>query len=371
MIIGVPKEIKADENRVALTPAGVSAFAGNGHKVLIERDAGEGSGIPDAAYVKAGAEICADVKELWERAEMIVKVKEPLEPEFPLMRKNQIIFTYLHLAANRILTEKLMEKKAIAIAYETIQLEDGTLPLLAPMSEVAGRLSIQMGAFCLEAKNGGSGVLLPGVSGVPPAKVVIIGAGIAGRNACFVAAGMGARVSVLDIKPETLSYVRDIMGGHVSTVMSNSANIAEEVADADLVIGAVLIPGARAPKLVTREMLREMRRGSALVDIAVDQGGCCETSRPTTHHDPIYIEEDVVHYCVANMPGAVPRTSTYALTNATLKYGLELADKGYKRAVSENGPLGRGVNVVDGKIAHAGVAEAFGMDCVNLRKGNT
>ena len=366
MIVGVPKEIKTDEKRVAMTPSGVAAFKERKHEVLVEQGAGEGSGLSDDAYVGAGAEICADVEELWERSEMIVKVKEPLEPEFPRMRKGQILFTYLHLAAARTLTEELIEKKTIGIAYETIELDGGSLPLLAPMSEVAGRLSIQMGAFCLEAKNGGSGVLIPGVSGVPPAKVVIIGAGIAGRNACFVAAGMGARVSIMDIRPASLSYVRDILGGHVSTVMSNSANITEEVADADLVIGAVLIPGARAPKLVTREMLRGMRRGSALVDIAVDQGGCCETSRPTTHRDPIYIEEDVVHYCVANMPGAVPRTSTYALTNATLKYGLELADKGWKRAVAENEPLARGVNVVDGKITHAGVAEAFGMECAKI-----
>lgn len=363
MIVGVPKEIKTDENRVAITPAGVSAFVGDKHEVLIEKGAGEGSGIGDETYVKAGAKIIGDIKDLWERADMVIKVKEPLEPEFPLMRENQMIFTYLHLAADRALTDKLMEKKVVAIAYETIQLEDGTLPLLAPMSEVAGRLSIQMGAFCLEAKNGGSGVLLPGVSGVPPAQVVIIGAGIAGTNACFVAVGIGARVSIMDINPARLSYVHDIMQGHVSTRMSNPANIEEEVASADLIIGAVLIPGSRAPKLVTREMLKKMRRGSALVDIAVDQGGCCETSRPTTHRDPIYTDEGVVHYCVANMPGAVPRTSTYALTNATLQYGLELANKGWERATERNPLLKKGLNVVGGKITHAGVAGAFGMDC--------
>ena len=366
MIIGVPKEIKADENRVAITPAGVSAFVGDNHTVLVEKGGGEGSGIGDDAYVGAGAEICADVETLWRRAEMIVKVKEPLEPEFSRMREKQIIFTYLHLAADRALTEKLLEKKVVAIAYETIQLDNGSLPLLTPMSEVAGRLSIQMGAFCLESKNGGSGVLLPGVSGVPPAKVVIIGAGIAGMNACSVAVGMGARVSIIDINPVRLGYVRDVMQGHVSTLMSNPVNIEEEVASADLIIGAVLIPGALAPKLVTRDMLRKMRRGSALVDIAVDQGGCCETSRPTTHRNPTYIEEDIVHYCVANMPGAVPRTSTYALTNATLQYGLDLANKGWAQAVEENPILGKGVNVVDGKIAHKGVAEAFGMECSKL-----
>lgn len=366
MIVGVPKEIKTDENRVAITPAGVSAFAGHGHTVLIEKDAGAGSGIADDAYLRAGAEICPDVKEIWNRSAMIIKVKEPLEPEFPLMRKHQVIFTYLHLAADRGLTEKLMEKRVIGIAYETIQLEDGSLPLLAPMSEVAGRLSIQMGAYCLEAKNGGSGVLLPGVSGVAPAKVAVIGAGIAGTSACFVAVGIGARVSILDINPTRLGYVHDIMQGHVSTLMSNPASIEEEVASADLVIGAVLIPGARAPKLVTRDMLRNMRRGSALVDIAVDQGGCCETTRPTTHRNPTYIEEGVVHYCVANMPGAVPRTSTYALTNATLRYGLELADKGWQKAVAEDSILKKGVNIADGKITHKGVADAFEMDYVSL-----
>ena len=366
MIVGIPKEIKTDENRVAITPAGVSAFVGNGHEVLVESQAGIGSGISDDAYVKAGARICEDVKELWEHAGMIIKVKEPLAPEFSLMREGQIIFTYLHLAADRRLTEKLMENGVVAIAYETIQLDDGSLPLLAPMSEVAGRLSIQMGAYCLEAKNGGSGILLPGVSGVPPAKIVIIGAGIAGTNACSVAVGIGGRVSILDINPARLRYVHDIMRGHVSTLMSNLANIEEEVASADLVIGAVLIPGARAPKLVTREMLRNMSRGSALVDIAVDQGGCCETARPTTHRNPTYIEEGIVHYCVANMPGAVPRTSTYALTNATLLHGLELANKGWERAISENRILKKGVNVANGRVTHEGVAEAFNLDCASL-----
>jgi alanine dehydrogenase len=362
MIIGVPKEIKADENRVAITPSGVSVFVGHGHTVLVEKGAGVGSGIVDEAYISAGAEMCPDVKDIWQRAAMIIKVKEPLEPEFPLMREGQMIFTYLHLAADRGLTEKLMASGAVGIAYETIQLGDGSLPLLAPMSEVAGRLSIQMGAYCLEAKNGGSGILLPGVAGVPPAKVVIVGAGIAGTNACSVAVGIGARVSILDINPTRLRYVHDIMQGHVSTLMSNPANIEEEVASADLIIGAVLIPGARAPKLVTRDMLRSMNHGSALVDIAVDQGGCCETTRPTTHRNPIYIEEGIVHYCVANMPGAVPKTSTYALTNATLQYALELADKGWEKAVEDNPILRNGVNVAHGRVTHECVAETFGMD---------
>jgi alanine dehydrogenase len=366
MIVGVPKEIKPDENRVAITPAGVSAFVGHGHTVLIERSAGGGSGISEEAYIHAGAEICEKAGEVWERADMIVKVKEPLEPEFGLMREGQVLFTYLHLAADRELTQKLVDKGVVAIAYETIQLEDGSLPLLTPMSEVAGRLSVQMGAFCLEAKNGGKGVLLPGVSGVPPAKVVIVGAGIAGMNACFVACGVGARVSILDINPARLRYVHDVMQGHVSTLMSNPANIEEEVAGADLVIGAVLIPGWRAPKLITRDMLRRMQKGSALVDIAIDQGGCCETSRPTTHRNPTYIEEGIVHYCVANMPGAVPKTSTFALTNATLLYGLELADKGWERAVAENPVLKKGVNIAFGRITHCGVAEAFGMACATI-----
>ena len=366
MIVGVPTEIKTDENRVAITPAGVSAFVGNGHTVLIENNAGVGSGIENEAFTDAGAEICDSVDQLWERADMIIKVKEPLEPEFERMREKQVIFTYLHLAADRELTRKLMEKKVVAIAYETIQFDDGSLPLLAPMSEVAGRLSVQMGAYCLEAKNGGGGILLPGVSGVPPAKVTIIGAGIAGTNACFVAVGIGARVSILDINPARLRYMHDITRGHISTLMSNPANIEEAVIDADLVIGAVLIPGALAPKLVTREMLRKMRRGSAFVDIAVDQGGCCETTRPTTHRDPIFIEEGVVHYCVANMPGAVPKTSTYALTNSTLQYGLELANKGWERAVEDDPILKKGVNIANGSVTHSCVAEVFDLDCVSL-----
>jgi alanine dehydrogenase len=363
MIVGIPKEIKADENRVAITPSGVSALIGNGHQVLIEKNAGKGSAIADESFVKAGASICEDVGDVWERADMIIKVKEPLGPEFSRMREGQVLFTYLHLAADRNLTEKLMEKKVVAIAYETIQLDDGSLPLLIPMSEVAGRLSVQMGAYCLEAKNGGSGILLPGVSGVPPAKIVIAGGGIAGTNACFVAVGIGARVTILDVNPVRLRYIHDVTQGHVSTLMSNPANLEEALLDADLVIGAVLIPGWRAPKLITREMLKRMRPGSALVDIAIDQGGCCETSRATTHRNPTYIEEGIVHYCVANMPGAVPRTSTYALTNATLQYALELANKGWERAVAENHVLKKGVNVAHGEVTHCGVAEAFGLAC--------
>jgi len=366
MIIGVPKEIKTEEKRVAITPAGVSAFVGQKHTVLIEKNAGIGSGIPDKLYKAAGAKILPTAMDIWKRAEMIIKVKEPLKKEFPLMREGQIIYTYFHLAAARALTLALMKRKVIAIAYETIELPDGSLPLLAPMSEVAGRLSIQVGAQCLEAKAGGMGILLGGVSGVKPAEVVIIGAGIAGANACQIAVGMGAHVTILDINAARLGYISDIMQGHVTTLMSNQANIEEEVTQADLVIGAVLITGAKAPKLITRALVKRMKPGSAFVDIAVDQGGCSETTRPTTHAKPTYIVDDVVHYCVANMPGAVPCTSTYALTNATLSYGLEIAKKGWEKAIRENEALRKGVNVAGGKVTYPGVAEAFGLECAKV-----
>lgn len=361
MIIGVPKERKRQERRVAITPAGVTAFVSHGHRLLIERGAGVGSAILDDEYRIAGAEILDDRNLIWREAEMILKVKEPIEEEYGLLREDQIIFTYLHLAANRELTQKMLGAKCVGIGYETIQLDDGSLPLLAPMSEVAGRLSIQVGARCLEVTQGGRGVLLSGVSGVPPARVVIIGAGIVGTNACHVAVGIGAQVSLLDISPKRLGYVRDIMHGHVTTVMSNRANIEEEVLKADLVIGAVLIPGAKAPKLITADMVQKMKPGAAIVDVAVDQGGICETTRPTTHDEPTYIVHDVVHYCVTNMPGAVPRTSTYALTNSTLSYALEIADRGLEGALSRNKALLRGVNVFKGKLTHRGVAEAFSL----------
>ncbi|MFC1888979.1 alanine dehydrogenase [Thermodesulfobacteriota bacterium] len=362
MIVGIPKEIKAEEKRVAITPAGVNAFRSQGQKVIIEAGAGLGSGITDEKYEEAGAEIVPLAADVWASADMIVKVKEPLPEEYDFMCTGKIIYTYLHLAANRELTEEMMKKGVIGIAYETIQIDDGSLPLLAPMSEVAGRLSIQMGAYCLEAKNGGRGVLLSGVSGVKPANVVILGGGISGTNACHIAVGMGAHVSILDINPNRLRYINDIMQGHVTTVMSNEANIEEEVQKADLLVGAVLIPGAKAPNLVTTDIVKKMHQGSAIVDIAVDQGGCCETCRPTTHADPTYIEHGVVHYCVANMPGAVPRTSTYALTNATLSYGLEIASKGWERAIEENRALRLGVNIADGKVTYKGVADAFGFE---------
>lgn len=366
MIVGVPKEIKVDEQRVALVPSGVAAFVQNGHSVLVEKGAGIGSGIPDAAYREAGAEIVPKARQVWARSEMIIKVKEPLGAELDLMRPGQIIYTYLHLASNRALTEKLLQKRVTGIGYETIQRDDGSLPLLIPMSEVAGRLSIQKGAQCLEAGSQGRGILLSGVSGVRPANVVILGAGTSGVNACHVAVGMGAHVSILDINPARLRYVYDIMGGHVTTIMANEANIVGEVVQADLVIGAVLIPGALAPRLIRKSHVRQMRPGSAIVDIAIDQGGCCETSRATTHRDPIYHVNQVVHYCVANMPGAVPRTSTYALTNVTLSYGLALANKGIEKAIAADNSLRKGVNTLDGRLTCKAVADSFKMEYSEL-----
>ena len=367
MIVGIPKEIKTEEKRVAMTPEGVSALVLHGHRVLVQEGAGVGSGMLDEAYRRAGAEVVEDVDKLWSTAELVLKVKEPLEKEYGRMREDQLIFTYLHLAASRDLTDRLLSSKVIGIAYETIQLFDNTLPLLAPMSEVAGRLAIQVGAWCLESKNGGAGILLSGVSGVPPAKVVIIGAGIVGINACHLAVGIGANVVIMDINPARLRYIQDVFRGAVTTVMSNRANIEEQIVTADLVITSVLIPGAKAPELISSDLIRRMRPGSTIVDVAIDQGGCCETSRPTTHGDPIYAWEEVVHYCVGNMPSAVPRTSTYALTNSTLQYVLEIADKGFKRAMKENRALRKGLNVIDAKIVHEGVAEAFGLPCEKVR----
>lgn len=361
MIIGVPKEIKTEENRVAVTPTGVAGFVARNHKVLIQRDAGLGSGLTDRAYEAAGAKMAETAEEVWQKADLIMKVKEPQESEYPLMRRGQILFTYLHLAANESVTRALLERKVTAIAYETIQLEDGSLPLLAPMSEIAGRLSIQVGAWCLQAENGGRGILIGGASGVRPANVVIIGAGISGTTACQVAVGMGADVSILDINPNKLRYVHDILGGHVTTLMSNRANVEEAALGADLVIGSVLIPGAQAPKLIPRALAKRMKPGAAFVDISIDQGGSAETSRPTTHRDPIYVEEELVHYCVTNMPAIVPNTSTYALTNSTLTYGLELANRGFPQALARNKALAKGLNTFDGKVTYEGVASAFNL----------
>jgi alanine dehydrogenase len=360
MIVGVPREIKAEENRVALTPSGAGALIAHGHTVLVERGAGAGSSLPDVRYRDAGASL-VDVATVWERAELVLKVKEPLPAEYDYLRPDRILFTYLHLAANPELTRALLARRVRALAYETLQPADGSLPLLAPMSEIAGRLAVQVGAWCLQAQNGGRGVLLSGASGVRPAKVVIVGAGIAGTNACQVAVGVGAHVSILDVDPGKLRYVHDILGGHVTTVMSNRANLEEEVVAADMVVGAVLIPGARAPRLLPRSLVGAMRPGAALVDLSIDQGGCAETSRPTTHANPIYREEDVVHYAVANMPGMVPHTATYALTNATLSYALEIADQGFADAVRNDVALRRACNVLAGQVTHPGVAEATGV----------
>lgn len=360
--------MKPDENRVAMTPSGVTAFQAAGHQVLVEAGAGRGSAIPDSAYQRAGATVVPNAAAVWEHADLVLKVKEPLAGEFACMRPGQVLFTYLHLAASRSLTDALLDRKVVAIAYETVQLADGTLPLLVPMSEVAGRLSVQAGATSLEMIAGGKGILLPGVSGVRRGRVSIIGAGIVGLNACVVAVGFGADVTVVDINPLRLGYVRDVVQGHVTTLMSNAANIEEAVREADLVICAVLIPGAKTPRLVTRRHLSQMQDGSALVDVAVDQGGCAETTRPTTHHDPRYVEEGVVHYCVSNMPGAVPHTSTYALTNATMAYALDIANKGWREAARDPA-LARGVNVVDGRVTHPAVAEAHGLDFTALEQG--
>ena len=361
MNIGIPKEIKQAEKRVAATPAGVRALGAHGHRVYVEATAGIGSGFQDEAYEKAGAKILKKAEHVWDRADMILKVKEPIAPEFDYMKPGQVLFTYLHLAAARELTDKILAKKIVAIGYETVQLQDGSLPLLVPMSEVAGALSVQMGASCLEAKNGGMGILLSGVPGVKPARITIIGAGVAGLAAASVASGIGAQVSILDISPVRLAYIHDVMQGRVVTINSNPANIEEECLNSDLVICTVLIPGAKAPKLITRDLVRRMKKGSAIVDISIDQGGCTETSRPTTHEDPVYIEEGVVHYCVANMPGAVPRTSTIALTNATFAYVLALAEKGWKKAIADDPALRKGVNVCEGRLTCRPVAEAFGL----------
>ncbi len=361
MIVGVSKEIKIEENRVAVTPTGVAAFVARGHKVLIEKNAGNSSGLTDRAYEGAGATLVDSAKEVWQQADLIMKVKEPQPSEFSLLREGLILLTYLHLAASESVTRVLLDKKVTGIGYETIQLDDGSLPLLTPMSEIAGKLAIQVGAWCLQAENGGRGILLGGASGVRPGKAVILGAGISGTAASQVASGVGAYVSILDINPSKLRYVHDILGGHVTTLMSNRANVEEEVVDADLVIGAVLIPGAKAPKLITRSLAKRMKPGAALIDICIDQGGCAETSRPTTHREPIYVEEEVVHYCVTNMPAIVPNTSTYALTNSTLSYGLMLANRGFSQALARNQALAKGLNTFGGKVTHEGVATAFNL----------
>lgn len=366
MKIGVPREIKTNEYRVALVPAGVEVLVGNGHEVMLEQGAGEGAGFADELYEEAGARILASAEEVWGEAEMIVKVKEPIESEWPLIRDGQLLFTYFHFAASETLTRALVDSGAVAVAYETVQLPNGELPLLTPMSEVAGRLSVLEGAKYLERFYGGRGVLLGGVPGVLPAHVVILGGGVVGTNAARMAAGFGARVTILDVSLPRLRYLADVMPPNVHLLYSNHYNIREQLRTADLLIGGVLLPGKKAPSLVKREDLKLMPAGSVIVDVAVDQGGCVETIHPTTHQDPIYVVDDVIHYAVANMPGAVARTSTLALTNATLPYAVRLANKGWREACREDPALKLGVNVVAGRITYEGVAEAFGMDYVDV-----
>lgn len=359
MIIGVPKEIKNNENRVGMTPAGVKELVAHGHTVYVQHTAGQGSGFADEDYVKAGASILPTIEEVYSAAEMIIKVKEPIEPEYSLVRKDQVLFTYFHFACDRPLTDAMLASGAICIAYETVRDRQGTLPLLVPMSEVAGRMSIQEGARFLEKPQGGKGLLLGGVPGVKPARVLILGAGVVGRNAALMAAGLGADVTICDISLPTLRHVSEVMPKNVKTLYSSRHNIEQELPTSDLVVGSVLIPGAKAPHLVTRDMLRLMQPGTVMVDVAIDQGGCFETSHPTTHAEPTYVVDGIVHYAVANIPGAVPFTSTMALTNATLPYALRLADKGWREACKADPGLADGVNIVDGKITFKGVAEAF------------
>src|SRR6476646_8266777 len=361
MKIGVPKEIKTNENRVALVPAGAEALVSAGHSVMIEKGGGEGSGFPDSAYTSVGATIGKDADTVWREADMIMKVKEPIAPEWPRMKKGQLIFTYFHFAADEALTRAHLKSGAICVAYETVELPTRELPLLTPMSEVAGRMAVQEGAKYLEKLYGGRGVLLGGVPGVAPAKVVILGGGIVGINAAKMAAGLGAKVVILDISLERLRYLSDVMPANVQLIHSNRHNILEQIATADLVVGGVLIPGAKAPKLIRRADLSQMRPGSVIVDVAIDQGGCVETIHATTHENPTYVVDGVIHYGVANMPGGVPRTSTLALTNATFPYALKLANKGWKTALRQNPALLKGLNVTEGKVTYAGVAEAFGM----------
>lgn len=368
MIIGVPKEIKNNENRVALTPAGTQELVKRGHTVYVENTAGVGSGFADEEYIKAGAKLLKTAEEVFAIAEMIIKVKEPIEQEYKLIKKDQLVFTYFHFASYEPLTKAMINSGAVCLAYETVERIDGSLPLLIPMSEVAGRMSIQEGAKYLEKPLKGRGILLGGVPGVKPAKVLILGGGVVGTNAAKIAAGMGADVTIADVNLNRLRYLDDVMPKNVHTVVSNEYTIREMVQDHDLIVGAVLIPGAKAPKLVTRDMLKTMRPGTVLVDVAVDQGGCIETCTPTTHENPTYIIDDVVHYCVANMPGAVPYTSTLALTNATLPYAIRLANQGWQKACQESTELRNGLNVMFGEVVYKGVADAFNLPYTDVKK---
>lgn len=366
MIIGVPKEIKNNEDRVALTPAGAAELVKRGNKLYIQTGAGFGSSFADDEYVGAGAEILSSFYEVYSKAEMIMKVKEPIEPEYELIRENQLIFTYFHFASSERLTNAMIRQKAVCLAYETVELDDHSLPLLIPMSEVAGRMSIHEGAKYLEKTYGGRGKLLGGVPGVLPARVLIIGGGIVGTEAAKMAAGLGADVTIMDVSLKRLRYLDDIMPANVKTMMSNEYNIRAMVRGSDVIVGAVLIPGAKAPSLITRDMLKTMNPGTVLIDVAIDQGGCIETTTPTTHANPTYVIDDVIHYSVANMPGAVPRTSTIALTNATLSYAIQLAAKGWKKACSQDMALGKGLNIVKGRVVYKGVAETFNLPYHNV-----
>ena len=368
MIIGVPKEIKNNENRVALTPAGTQELVKRGHTVHVQSTAGVGSGFNDEEYVSAGAKLLPDAASVFAIAEMIMKVKEPVEQEYNLIRKDQLVFTYFHFASYEPLAKAMIATGAVCLAYETVERIDGSLPLLIPMSEVAGRMAIQEGAKYLEKPLKGRGILLGGVPGVKPAKVLILGGGVVGTNAAKIAAGMGADVTIMDLNITRLRYLDDVMPKNVHTIVSNEYTIREMIKDTDLIIGGVLVPGAKAPKLITRDMLKSMRPGTVLVDVAVDQGGCIETCRPTTHEDPTFIIDDVVHYCVANMPGAVPYTSTLALTNATLPYAIRLANLGWKKAAQENMELRNGLNVIQGEVVYKAVADAFGLGYTDVKK---
>lgn len=374
MIIGVPKEIKNNENRVAVTPGGVAELIKNGHKVYVQTQAGVGSGFSDEEYAAAGAAILPTIEATYEIAEMIIKVKEPIAQEYNLIKENQLLFTYFHFASSEELTRAMIARKAVCLAYETVEKADRSLPLLVPMSEVAGRMAIQEGAKYLEKPLKGRGILLGGVPGVKPAQVLVLGGGIVGTQAAKMAAGLGAHVTIMDISLPRLRQLDDIMPANVDTMMSSEYNIREMVKTADLIVGAVLIPGAKAPHLITRDMLKTMRPGTVLVDVAVDQGGCIETCKPTTHEDPTFIIDDVVHYCVANMPGAVPYTSTLALTNATLPYAIQLANKGWKQACKDNKELFLGLNVINGEVVYKGVSEAFNLPytpAIELLEGET
>jgi alanine dehydrogenase len=366
MIIGVPKEIKNNENRVALTPAGAAELVKRGHTVYVQANGGKGSGFNDEDYVKAGAKILPTIGEVYGIAEMIIKVKEPIREEYKLIKKGQILYTYFHFASCGELTDEMIKNGSVCLAYETVEMPDRSLPLLIPMSEVAGRMSVQEGAKYLEKPFGGYGVLLGGVPGVPPAKVLILGGGVVGTEAAKMAAGLGADVTIMDINLSRLRYLDDIMPANVKTMMSNEYNVRDMVKTHDVIIGAVLIPGTKTPRLITRDMLKTMKPGTVMIDVAVDQGGCFETTKATTHTDPVFIIDDVIHYCVANMPGAVPRTSTIALTNATLQYAIEIAGKGWKKACVENPALKKGLNIVESKVVYKGVADAFNLPYVEV-----